>query len=130
MLENKSFLKWKPMVICGLFTILVTGVFICIFALVINFADIDLKYSPVFASISVALGVLTGSYYLSSKKGNKGFLTGLCIGGIAFIIITLVGLIINQGGIGINTLFHLIITVLSGIIGGVLGVNKRPKKYI
>lgn len=103
---------------------------ISIFALIMNFAEIDYKYSPVFGSISMGLSALAGSFYLAKAKGNKGYLTGLIIGGITFFIVTLVGMIINDGGITINTLFHFIIIILAAITGGITGVNKNSKKYI
>ncbi len=129
-MKNFDFKRLAAFGLCAAVTVAVTGVFTVVFALIMNAGDIDLKYAPVFATASISLGVLAGAYYLSSKKGNKGLLRGMCVGGVAFVLITLIGLIINDGSIGLNTLFHLIIIVLSAGVGGVLGVNKRDKKYI
>ena len=123
-------MKILPIIITVLLQIAVTLVFVAIFSLAINLANIDYKYSPVFGSVSAALGAFVSSYFLSSKKKSKGYLLGALVGGITFIIVTLVGMIINDGGITINTLFHFIIIMLSAITGGVLGVNKKGKKYI
>ena len=103
---------------------------ISIFALVMNFAEIDYKYSPVFGSVAIGLSSFAGAFYLAKRKGNRGYLTGLIIGGITFLIVTLVGMILNDGGITVNTLFHFIIIMLSAITGGIMGVNKNSKKYI
>lgn len=103
---------------------------ISIFALVMNFAEIDYKYSPVFGSVAIGLSSFGGAFYLAKRKGNRGYLTGLIIGGITFLIVTLVGMILNDGGITVNTLFHFIIIMLSAITGGIMGVNKNSKKYI
>lgn len=103
---------------------------ISIFALIMNLAEIDYKYSPVFGTISMSLGALAGAFYLAKAKGNKGYLTGLIIGGITFLIVTLIGMIINDGGITLNTLFHFIIIMLASVTGGIMGVNKNRKKYI
>ena len=128
-MDNKKS-KYITYLITVIIEIAVTLLAVSLFSIVMNSVDIDYKYSPVFGSVSVALGCLIASYFLSNKKKNKGYLIGATIGVITFIVITLIGLIINQGGIGINTLFHLVIIMLSSIIGGILGVNKKGKKYI
>ena len=126
-MDNKKS-KYITFLITAIIEIAVTLLAVSLFSIVMNSVDIDYKYSPVFGSVSVALGCLIASYFLSNKKKNKGYLIGATIGVITFIVITLIGLIINQGGIGINTLFHLVIIMLSSIIGGILGVNKKGKK--
>ena len=128
-MDNKKS-KYITFLITAIIEIAVTLLAVSLFSIVMNSVDIDYKYSPVFGSVSVALGCLIASYFLSNKMKNKGYLIGATIGVITFIVITLIGLIINQGGIGINTLFHLVIIMLSSIIGGILGVNKKGKKYI
>lgn len=110
--------------------ILVAAVFICIFGLLMMILELDKIYSPLLANISISIATLVSSYITSKKIGNKGYLTGLIVGGVTFLIITLISFIIDDGSITTNTLFHLIIIILSGMIGGVLGVNKKQEKYI
>lgn len=127
---EKEKTKIKSYLVTGLIQIAVILLSISVFALIMNFADIDYKYSPVFGSVTMGLSALAGSFYLAKTKGNKGYLIGLIIGGVTFLIVTLVGMIINDGGISINTLFHLVIIMLAAITGGIMGVNKNTKKYI
>ncbi len=106
---------------------IVTAVFILIFALVMYLSGAAFKYAPVFATLSVAIA----AFFTAKMQGSKGLLVGAVIGGIAFILITLVSLIVNSGGITLNTLFHFIIIMLSSLIGGIIGVNKgKSHKYI
>lgn len=119
-----------PILIGVLIQIAVTLLSISVFAVLINLANVDYKYSPVLGSVAMALGAFAGAFYLSHKKGSKGYLIGSALGGITFVIVTLIGLIINDGGLTINTLFHLIIIMLAAITGGVIGVNKKGKRYI
>ncbi len=128
-MDRENF-KWKPIVITALIEVAVTLIFIALFAVIINLTNTDYKYSPVLASLAVAIGSLSASYYMSSTKKSHGYAIGAAIGGITFLIVTLVGLILNEGGMTVNTVFHLIIILLSAIIGGILGVNKKGKKYI
>lgn len=118
-------------ILLGLFLqVAITLIAVSLFSIIINLSDIDYKYSPVFGSVAVALGAFANAYFLSRKKKSKGYALGGLVGLITFIVVTLIGLIINDGGITINTLFHLIIIMLSSITGGILGVNKKSKKYI
>lgn len=111
--------------------IVVTAVFITLFAVIMYLSGSAFKYAPVFATVSVAIGSLTVAFFTAKKRGSHGLIIGAVIGGITFILITLISLIINRGGVTVNTLFHFIIIMLSSLIGGVIGVNKgKSHKYI
>ena len=127
---EKENIKIWPLIISVLIQTAVTFILVAVFALIINLADLDYKYAPVFGSVAVGLGSLAGAMRHSAKKKSKGYLTGLAFGGATFLIVTLIGLILNGGGLTLNTLFHLIIIMLSSLSGGIIGVNKGGKKYI
>lgn len=109
----------------------VAAAFIAVFAFVMYLSGAAFKYAPVFATISVAFGCFAAAFFTAKRQGNRGWLVGAVIGGITFIIITIISLLINRTGVTVNTLFHFIIIMLSSVIGGILGVNKRKNhKYI
>lgn len=111
--------------------VLVTAVFILIFSVFMYFSQMGYEYATVFATVSLAAGTFVSSFYAAKKIGKRGFLTGIIIGGITFLVITLISLFVDKGSITINTLFHFIIILLSSLIGGIMGVNKAAnKKYI
>jgi len=111
--------------------IVVTAIFIFIFATVMFFTESAYNYATVFATAAIAFGSLAAAFYVANKVGSRGFLTGLITGGITFIVVTLISLFLDKGAITQNTLFHFIIIILSSLIGGILGVNKAAnKKYI
>ena len=115
----------------ALIGILVTLLFMCIFAGVIVLTDLDRGYSLPLATVSLALGSFMAAYYVARKSGNKGYLIGTLIGLISFAAVTVISLIVSKNGLSINTLFHFIIIVIASAIGGILGVNKgKSKKYI
>ncbi len=109
---------------------IITFAFIIIFAGIMYFAELNKNLSPLLATISLSIGTLVAAFYAAGKIGIKGYLTGFIVGITTFIILTMISLIVDEGGITVNTLFHFIIIMLSALIGGVMGVNKKPKKYI
>ncbi len=125
--NNKYLTFFKALLI----EVVATAAFIFLFALVMYFTEMGFEYSAVFATVSAAVGCFFGGFYAAKKIGQKGLLNGAIIGIITFAIITLISLIVDDGALTVNTLFHFIIFMLSAIIGGVIGVNKgQNKKYI
>ncbi len=111
-----------------IFELIIAAAFICLFSFFMYFADLDSSYAPLLGTLSVAFSILITAYLQASKIKKKGFLIGFIIGIVNFILIFLISLIINGSGITYNTLFHLVIFLLSGLIGGILGVNKTTNK--
>ena len=109
---------------------LVTAVFIFIFSAVMFLTESAYNYATVFATASIAIGSLAAAYYAAKTVGKRGFLTGVATGGITFLIITIISLILDKGEVTSNTLFHFIIIMLSSLIGGIFGVNKDKNKKI
>ncbi|MBO5210300.1 MAG: TIGR04086 family membrane protein [Clostridia bacterium] len=114
-----------------LIEVITTTLTMLLFATVLYFLEGGFQFSPLFASISLGLGCFLASLYASKKIGQKGLLVGSIVGGISFIIITLISLMASKDVFTLNTLFKLIILMLMSFIGGVLGVNlKQNQKYI
>lgn len=102
-----------------------------VFALILYFLEGGYQYAPLFATISLGIGCFAAAFYTSKKIGEKGLMIGSIIGGITFVIITLLSLATSKDVFTLNTLFKLIILMLLSLIGGVLGVNsKQNRKYI
>lgn len=111
--------------------ILTTAAAMFLFAVILYFLESGYQYSPLFATVSLGMGCFAASYYTARKIGKKGFIIGTAIGGITFLIIALLSLILSNDVFTLNTFFKLIILMLLSFIGGVLGVNsKQNGKYI
>ena len=101
-----------------------------IFAAILFIFNVDRKYSVPFATMSVAVGSYIASRFTAKKIGDKGYIIGLVLGSVIFVVITLISFVFGNG-LSINTLFHFIIIMLSSLVGGITGVNKdKHKKYI
>ncbi len=122
---NKIFLVFLKAFI---FEIIITAIFVVLFGLFMFLTGKGFELAPLFATVSLGLGSGFAAYFAASKIGNKGLLNGFIIGITSFLIIALISLIVDDGSVTLNTLFHFIIFVLSALIGGVLGVNKRENK--
>ncbi len=108
----------------------VTALSVFAFAVLAYLLPDLLAYSALLATLAVALGAFAASFYLSSRAGKKGWLCGLAVGAAVFALLTLAALIINHGGFTSNTVFRLVIVLLSSEIGGIIGVGRRDRKYI
>lgn len=122
--------KWILIIKSAVMLIISSAIFMALFSALMYFLELDKDYSPIFATVSVAIGCFLTAYFTSGKIGQKGLITGLITGLSVFILITVISLIVDKGTVTSNTLFHFIIFVLSSLIGGVMGVNKKSKKYI
>lgn len=115
----------KPILIGSIISILSAGVLLFIFALVIT--KIDLPFSLI-TPISVAIlgfSTLIGSFIGAKGFGRKGFFVGLCISLVIFITLLLLNLSIEPQGFGTVAVAKAITILITGVVGGVLGVNKK-----
>lgn len=110
--------------------VLTLGVMLALSAVMLIF-DVSSSLAVPFATVSVAVGSFGAAFYSARKIGSRGYLIGLICGFITFAVVFLLSLAMSMGGITQNTLFHLIIILISSLIGGILGINfKTDKKYI
>lgn len=128
-IKDKS-INYFTIIKTALILIAVSLIGVLIFATVMYFLEGGYEFSPLFATVSVALGCLVSSLFLARSVGKKGLLIGGAVGFVTFIILTLIALVVNNSGITVNTLFRFIIIMLASIIGGIIGVNKKQEKYI
>ncbi len=111
--------------------VVATLIFMLIFSAALLFLNLDRAYATPFATISLAIGSLVASYYAAKEIGDRGYLIGIIVGGVVFLIITILSIIIGRSGLTANTAFHFVIILLASVVGGILGVNKdKNKKYI
>jgi len=111
--------------------VLVSLAAVLVFATIMYFLEGGYEYSPLFATVSIAIGCFFASLFLGNKLGKSGILIGLGVGGITFITVTLITLLVNSGAVSIHILLRFIILLLSSLIGAIIGVNRKAEqKYI
>lgn len=101
---------------------------VLLFAIILFFLENGYQYAAVLGTLSVAIGAFAAAFYCARKKGKRGMLIGFAIGILTFLAVTLVSLLLDDGGVTINTLFKFVIITLASLIGGVIGVNKKENR--
>ncbi len=91
--------------------------------------DINIMYASPISSICAAIGTFCGAYFAARRNTKKGIVNGLMVAAIIYVIISIVALFLDSN-FTVMSLIHLAVIVLSGCIGGIMGVNKTEKRKI
>lgn len=119
-------LDFKKIFTGVLFSVALSILFVFILAIFVFFLNIsDRTISTLIFGLS-ALSVFLGALILGRNIGGGGLLHGLFLGVIYFLILSLVSLAVS-GKISFQAenLFRLAGTLLSGIAGGIFGINSQ-----
>lgn len=129
-IKNENYKKFLKSVLIGTVAAVCITIFLLFTeSLVITVCGIPLSFASAISSIALAIGTLCGGMISALKNGKNGMICGVITAVLLFIIITVVGLIVKNS-FSVISLIHLTVTVLSGCIGGILGVNKTEKRKI
>ena len=103
-----------------------TFVFLIIFSLLLTYTNIqESTINPVIIIIT-AISILIGSSFGNIKIKKNGLINGALIGGIYIIFIYFISSILNwQFDLNMQSIIMIIVGIFFGIIGGIIGVNKR-----
>ena len=107
-------------------SLVVTFILLLIFAAVLTYTEIsETIINPVIVMIT-AISILIGSSIGNIKIRKNGLLNGALIGGIYIITIYLISRILNwKFGLEMQSIIMIVIGVMFGILGGIIGVNKK-----
>ena len=116
--------KIKKIIINIAISFSITAIFLCLTALIFAYTNINDRHLQTFVFGIVILSNLLGSTLLLRKIKEKGLIYGGLFGIIYCLILYITtSLMFNNFSIT-NTLgIYFVICILSGIIGGVIGVN-------
>lgn len=91
--------------------------------------DINIMYASPISSVCAAIGTFCGAYLAARKNKAKGIVNGLMVAAIIYVLVSIVALILDNN-FTVMSIIHLAVIVLSGCIGGIMGVNKSEKRKI
>ncbi len=122
--------KNKYLVIGILISFAVTAIMLLLMSIFMYFTDADADVVSTLSAVCLAVGSFVGSVFSSKAKKSQGLLTGLILSFIYFTIILIISLIFGGKAFSVMSLLHGVIMLLSGGIGGILGVNSKQKQLI
>ncbi|SHI03323.1 TIGR04086 family membrane protein [Sporanaerobacter acetigenes] len=105
---------------------IITFAMILIISLLLTYTSLKESTIPIINTIAMIGSIVCGSIYLTLNTGEKGWLNGMLIGFLYFLIL----LILNKTFIktfSFNTysFSKLMISLVTGIIGGMIGINLK-----
>lgn len=121
----------KSIAIGLLCTALLTALLTCLFAFMLKMMS-GIPYGIIdYVMIGIeGVSVLIGAYIACAIAKSKGLIIGALCGVISLLIIFVCGFSMAKNNIGILTVIRSAVMVLCGIIGGIVGVNRKEKVRI
>lgn len=124
------FAKMAKAVISGT----IIGAIMCMLMLIIvSFVFVKIQSVPETAVVPAAIfiacaGAFVGGYFAARIRKSTGMAVGAISALLMFIILLLVGMLFMGDNFGVVSFLRMVLMLLSGAIGGVLGVNKRKRR--
>ena len=103
-----------------------TFLLLLIFATILTYTETsETIMNPVIIVIT-AISILIGSSIGNIKIKKNGLLNGALIGGIYIVTIYMISSILNwRFGLEIQSIIMIVIGMIFGVLGGIIGVNKK-----
>ena len=121
--ENKAFITILKGVLISL---IVTFLLLLIFSLVLTFTDIQEDVIAPVIIIITAISILIGSSISNIKIKKNGLINGGIIGALYVAILYIISSILNwKFGLDIKSIIMIAVGIIFGILGGIIGVNKK-----
>ena len=122
----------KRNIICvvkgGVVAFIITSIAIFIFSILLTSTKISEKVIPVVIMIITGISILIGSSLSTITIKKNGFLYGALVGIFYILILYILSSILGSGfSLNQEAIIMMIIAVLTGIIGGIVGVNIKNK---
>ena len=118
----------KPIITGTVAGLIVLALFLLLFAVVLSMKDLPLSaYKPI-TSVGCAIAALVAGFFASKIHQKQGLLIGMACGVALFVLIFLIGLIAGGTPLSFWTAVKFAVLIISGCVGGILGVNFRIKR--
>lgn len=124
--SDKPASKFAKSIIWGTFS----GSIICtilLFAAAFLFTKIGYIPDNMMSTVTViitCIGVFFGGYIAAKISKQKGLLVGFMVGILIFLIITAISVIVIKQPVTLSVLTKAVIIIVTGAIGGLLGVSQ------
>ena len=108
------------------FSIIITLIGLLIYSIILSYTSVSESTIPTIVIIITATSVLIGSTISTSNIKKNGIINGMFVGLIYIAIIYLLSSIVTGNFLlNITSIIMIITSVLTGALGGIIGVNKK-----
>lgn len=129
-MQNKK-LVVKAVLFGILCAMLISIAILCVFsAVVLSSGLLPSELTNIITIAALAVGTFAGGFIAARITKSAGLIVGLITGFTVFMIITVIGLIKSTESMTHLTIVRFVSTLITGAIGGIIGVNKRDKLRI
>ena len=109
-----------------MFAYLFTIISFAILSLVLTFSNISDSFIPSAVVIVSIISILLGSSIASTRSRSHGWLMGLSVGLSYFLVLYFISsLLISGFSINLTTIYLALGMIFTGIIGGIIGINRK-----
>lgn len=106
--------------------LITTVILLLIFSIILTYTNIEESVINPVIMIVTAISILLGSSLGNIKIKKNGLINGGIIGALYITTIYLISSILNwKFSLNIQSIFMIIIAIVFGILGGLLGVNRK-----
>ncbi|WP_352419907.1 TIGR04086 family membrane protein [Proteiniborus sp.] len=104
--------------------LILTIILIFIFTIILTYTKLSESLIPLINSIIMIIGITSGAVFISRKVDKKGWLSGGLIGVLYFFVIFILGILfIEDFTIDKYSLIKGLMAIVTGCIGGMIGIN-------
>ncbi len=112
-------------------SITITIFFLIIFSCLVTYTNIAESTIPTVTLIIVAISILIGSTISMSRLRKSGIINGATLGITYILVIYLLSSIIEKDfSLNTHSIIMIFLSVFSGALGGIIGVNKSLKTIV
>ncbi len=94
----------------------------------LNLLGLNSGITSIFLLICNILLFFILSFYNAFKKQKKGLIEGITLGLIFIFLMLIIKIILFDNSLSISTLIYYIILLITSILAGMFGVNKKSNK--
>lgn len=110
----------------SVFSIVITLIGLLVYSIILSYTSISESTMPATIIIITAVSILIGSTISTSNIKKNGIVNGVLVGIIYIAIIYLISSIVTGNFLlNTNSIIMVIASVLTGALGGIIGVNKK-----
>nr|WP_316613694.1 TIGR04086 family membrane protein [uncultured Ruminococcus sp.] len=121
----------KAVLIGVLSSVVLAVLLTCLFSVMLHMMS-GIPYDVIdYVMVAIeGFSVLIGAYIACVIVKSKGLIIGALCGAISLLIVFAVGMSMSKNNIGLLTIIRSIVMLLCGVIGGIMGVNRKEKVRI